>query len=497
MKKIRKSLVAVLALLLTFALLPAMALPAAADPESFDPKADDKYWLDEGIRAADYAEKKTSTKTLTIYTAAELGLFAYELDDEGWDLYQGWTVLLGADINLAAHLWWPVSMLETVFDGQGHTISGMLVINVERYDFEMESIPGSVFFAGLFGMLERCEILNLALNNPVVDIDDNLYSVAALGSIAGISFGSQFRNLFIENPTVRLGDALETAFLGGVVGYASDSEELNSANLYAGVINHVEIHGGEVLIANVYMTCLAKYYLGGIAGSNSCSAIVNAMVYYTSIGIEEAEPRTIEEAEARTIDEIYLGGITGYTSAINYPGFGVCVLNSISMASLNVAASITTNASYLGGICGMVDEDAVANTLFISPQDYPLFGDVINTGGYVVDHNHGYSTIGDAHAAKIIDIKNDKTENAGGFWWAAKVTDDDTGYGFENSMKRLIPWTTKTIMGIPDTPWLGVNDTPPTGDNGNMLTWVLVLSALVLGAGCIVVWSRRRSSREI
>ena len=82
-------------------------------------------WTDDGIRATTFAEAEQ--KTVTISSAAELGLLAYEVS-QGND-YNGWTFRLAADLDMSAHKWTTIGTSSTRFlgtlDGDGHTISGL------------------------------------------------------------------------------------------------------------------------------------------------------------------------------------------------------------------------------------------------------------------------------------------------------------------------------------------------------------------------------------
>ena len=94
-------------------------------------------WLNPDYRAEAFGT--TTDNTITITSAAELGLLAYNANFEG-ETYEGYTILLGDDIDLSAHTWEPIGessstgMMPPIgmtsgflgsFDGQGYAISGM------------------------------------------------------------------------------------------------------------------------------------------------------------------------------------------------------------------------------------------------------------------------------------------------------------------------------------------------------------------------------------
>ncbi len=132
-------------------------------------------WWDEGNYDTSWYD---NTKTeFTLSTPAQLAGLSYLVYHTG--LANGVTVRLGADIDLSAYRWMPIGIQTKdgarsfvgLFDGCGHTISGMQV--------------DGVTYAGLFGYAEGAEICNLMLSSTCT------VSGLTAGSIAGlISAGS-------------------------------------------------------------------------------------------------------------------------------------------------------------------------------------------------------------------------------------------------------------------------------------------------------------------
>ena len=396
----------------------------------------------------------TQTEPYQICNAEQLDSVRYFLDKH---------FILAADITLSGD-WLPIGDENAVFtgtlNGNGYSISGLHVteaIYVGWDDYENE---WSAYAAGLFAALDGAEISNLTLNNPVIDINvAGIYDWAghfAIGTVAGKSYGAQIRNMVINNPTVlKYIDDWETNFFGGVVGYALESSQLNSTGLYMNIINGVEIYSGKIEFTDV-LSDRSENYLGGIAGANSKSVIVNAAVYGTEIGTEYAG--------TEDMDYLYVGGIAGYTSAESLVQESSCILNSITTAKIKIPT--TLQAGYypedvgVGGICGWVYKDAVVNTVYIGDLD-DLFG-IEESGIYTISHNHNFDDVPTAYAADIVTTLNDKTPGTGGFWMAAKVIDDDTPYGFEGAMAKLKSWNYKEILGIANTPYMGMSEMPLT-----------------------------------
>ncbi|MCL2125919.1 MAG: S-layer homology domain-containing protein [Oscillospiraceae bacterium] len=403
-------------------------------------------------------------KELTIYTAAELGRFAAEVnskensypDSVGYD-YEGWTIYLGDDIDLSDYKWYPINLTNVVFDGQGHTISGMVVEDSVWYATQWGENADA---AGLFGGLDRAIVKNLTLKNPTISLNSFDW-FPSIGAVAGYAEGAQIRDVVIINPQIECRYIFQ-AFLGGVLGYAIESEDPNST---VNIINGVEVYGGRVFNNGTSVSNCSDSCIGGVIGANNNGAVINAAVYGTKL--KTAAPGS----------NTYIGGIAGYTSAESPIELASCLLNNISMAVFEIADDSESNF-YVGGICGFVNRDHVVNNLYIG--DIDLFGELV-TGTYTVCNNEKYEDVAAANAAAFTDIFNDATPDTGGFWLAASITDDDTGYGFEESMKKLKIWTVDTILSVPNTPAFGAYWTPPESPTVNWPTGLTATYGQTLG----------------
>ncbi|MCL2511222.1 MAG: Ig-like domain-containing protein, partial [Bacteroidales bacterium] len=388
----------------------------------------------------------TATDPYMICTPGQLDAVRYFLDAH---------FMLANDITLTNE-WEPIGDNDEPFtgsfDGDGYSIIGLKVTDAV-YIGESLNSPQFAYSAGLFAVLDRAEVSNLTFESPVIEIDDISDATYTFGTIAGMSFGSQIRNVIVNEPTIlSIVGNWAALFFGGVVGYAYESDLPNSAGLTMNIINGTEVYGGEIGITDFegYYADRSYCYLGGIAGANYKGVIVNAAVYGTAISADSHIPVELN-------DVFYAGGIVGYTSAEDAAEEAFCLLNNIAMAQLNIDAGITTyypDNYGVGGICGFLNQDAAVNNIYISGQSYDIFGQE-KAEDYTVSHNYKYANVSAANADNILNKLNDKTPTTGGFWAAAKVIDDDTGYGFEEAMKKLKGWIHKTILGTPETPYLG------------------------------------------
>lgn len=204
-------------------------------------------------KAESFSVINTEAKTITIHSAAELALFAYNIYENG--NYRDYTVTLGADIDLAEHLWIPIGLpfegyeFTGTFYGQGHTISNLEVYVKQKIDNAND--PGTDVtpnnnLAGLFGKIGAGgTVKDVYVSGPFVGIN-NPTATCSIGGIAGINAGT----------IVGCGNAAtvtsnySNASVGGIAGTNTGTIQ-NCYNL------------GEVY------TTKTDNKIGGIAGNNS------------------------------------------------------------------------------------------------------------------------------------------------------------------------------------------------------------------------------------
>ena len=125
--------------------------------EVFPVSAQEGSWFDEGNYDGEWLDKNFDNDVMIISTPEELAAWGAAMNRWSWN-YPDKTVRLTADIDMSAHKWITPSdgkfgvYFSGVFDGNGHTISGLTVIPVEDvggYGDDHKRIS-----AGLFGMFE-------------------------------------------------------------------------------------------------------------------------------------------------------------------------------------------------------------------------------------------------------------------------------------------------------------------------------------------------------
>ena len=150
-----------LSVLLTLCLCVGLMLPAAAaDTEDVTVPTD--YWTDEG----NYKEPSINaeTRTVSITSAAELAWVAYRCMHG--TTFAEYTILLENDIDLSGHLWMPIggrdqdgnggyntTAFAGVFDGQGHSITGLTIYDTSTDLSRYHALFGSISSATIQNLL--------------------------------------------------------------------------------------------------------------------------------------------------------------------------------------------------------------------------------------------------------------------------------------------------------------------------------------------------------
>lgn len=231
-------------------------------------------------------------KTYTVYTAD--GLLAWNKAVQN-DLTLNCT--LTADITLTGE-WTPIgtdyrNSYTGTFDGDNHTISGLIVTGSDEY-------------AGLFGYIgSGGTVKNVKLENVRITSD---YQYAYVGGVAGNNDGA------IENCSVSGSVSGNSTYnsVGGVVGYqlggsitgCSSSATVQGTGSVGGVVG--QTNSGATLTAcysteNVTLESnnSDNNYAGGVVGSNSFSTLIAC---YATGNVTGTGTGT---------GSIYVGGVTG------------------------------------------------------------------------------------------------------------------------------------------------------------------------------------------
>ena len=293
---------------------------------------------------------------ITVSSASELRDIATKVNS-GEDTYSGKTILLDKDL-LDVGTWTPIGQkgapFKGVFDGQGHTISGISVTDGQTYQ-------------GLFGYASGATIKNVCVKDFS---STNLYN--ADGVYVGSILGAGIQNTTIESCEVDSSASTEAAYeivcnsaVGGVVGY---------------------LDGGRVTNTSSFMNVYATYNLrneytikiGGFAGRAENSIFVKA----SSFGGVKIE---YSGEEAPTLDsKFYVGGFAGEISGNSTQMFDGVVGGVIS-ARNNYP---DTQTMVVGSVAGaLIDAPATGKMTSIAyTQTRAAFGQ--NDSGYLTANNY-------------------------------------------------------------------------------------------------------------
>ena len=232
--------------------------------------ADTGRWQDN--RDSSWGGNYDTSDAFTISTAAELAQLACMVTYDRKS-FKSKTITLAADIDLSAHYWNPIGVdveeqfFSGIFDGAGHTISGMNIIN-DEYLYTNDLIDD---YKGLFGYIDDgARIKNLKITNSWINTVSNI-----TGAIVGYARNCIIENCSVDssveitsNATQPEGHSVDIA-TGGLVGrLGSEYSELWGCVCAAKVIGREKVGGlvGEVESAKV-VACL--YTGSNVTGGSS------------------------------------------------------------------------------------------------------------------------------------------------------------------------------------------------------------------------------------
>ena len=299
-------------------------------------------------------EKNLTAKTWQIDTIDELKAFRDEVN--AGNSFAGWTITLGADIDISGENWLPIgnvgNSFQGTFDGADHTITGLTIDN------------SRLAYAGFFGYVDSGSVQNVTFEN--VSINAGSY----VGTVAGYT-NADYSACEFENITVR-GCVQITggAAVGGIIGggnatlntvsvevateddenYTEDSFILGTSGDVGGIAGRVtdDTREGDQfsnLTSNIDVKGqgTAVHSVGGIFGSAGDNVTVNDAAC------------TAGNITADAVGEEYkdfVGGIVG-----NY-GTGV----TLSQVSPQIDAISGTYVQEADGV--VVDNDRVNDNIF-------------------------------------------------------------------------------------------------------------------------------------
>lgn len=323
----------------------------------------------------------TDAKTLSIASEAEMALFAKDAST-----YANYTVKLTKDLDLKDYLWKPIAGFNGTFDGQGHTISGVMIESTAEQQ-------------GLFGTIgTAATVKNLVIANSSITGGNNT------GAVVGMADADSEKASTIENCHV-LGDVIiagtDFSNHGGIAGYGGGNiNYCTSAAImtgtesvsYSGGI--VGTSGGSVSKCLYYGTNLHNDMdpiRGSGYGEND-----NYQTYSSSVGsskfvrVYDADPGimgTATKEYSNTGYKVYEKGVSYggkfYTAVVAMTEDGITDLTAYAGQTIDVAFGRSFDA--LGTSTGTVHAATVCLPFSFAKPDasvgtFYTFGGVTKSG---------------------------------------------------------------------------------------------------------------------
>ncbi|NDV67002.1 hypothetical protein [Bacteroides sp. 224] len=210
----------------------------------------DVSFTDETVAASSFAGIGIESDPYQVNSAATLKKLVEDV--AAGNAYAGAYFELTTDLYINPTAWTPIGIDLTNsfsghFDGKGHTITGKLV-------------NGSTYqgYFGFFGAVTNGSVSNLSMAAPI-ELSSTKTTTAYLGGVVGYASSSSILNC--SNVYAVKSDFLGSAYVGGIVGYARSTP-----------IDGCKNYGGVNAIAK-YTDASNFIYLGGIAGENYASLL--------------------------------------------------------------------------------------------------------------------------------------------------------------------------------------------------------------------------------
>ena len=309
-------------------------------------------------------DKEEASGIVEISTAEELAAVNNDLSGH---------YVLTADIDLGGTEWTPLGTwvpsgeseeeqeipspehaFTGTFDGQGHTISNLVIDQPEGWAL------------GLFGCISGAQVGNFTLENASVD------GSVMTADVVGYSFMSTVSDVTLKGGKVsaHTGEMSSEGMYGGIVGAgmgslitdcAAEAEIIlpdNTAN--AGIV------GGGLEMTSV-VNCTAS---GSIAAGDNCYGLGG--VSGCAFGAEKLANNTADTVSITAGDNCYwIGGITGYAGGFAMEEAGIPVTAVTGCAVKDVTIVTGDNADGIAAIVGSGFYSEAAAAAMGAPFDQP------------------------------------------------------------------------------------------------------------------------------
>lgn len=420
----------------------------------------------------------------SIETPEELAWFAQKVNSGDTAI----SAILSADIDLSMKDWTPIVKYDGIFDGNGHTISGLYVSGKK--------------YAGLFGSVDVGVIKNLVLDNSSINgfcesTSDN-YCDSYTGGIAGVGSNATFQNIVnranITGPQSAK-KIYRNSYIGGILGAATSYYKLidncsnegsviastnDTSSYVGGILGSAKSSSFSITNSSNYGTVSGGGYTGGIAGeiSNINNVINKGLIsgnHYVggiagSLGIVYDSKQLVNEGDIQienAKDTLYIGGIAGLYGA-GYNG-------SANMKNTGKIYAVSNSTIYAGGLAGKVSNTSTIKWSFNvgdieinSEKETAYAGGLIGTlnGSVKIKNVYNRGNIKSSHYAAGIVPRTQQNTAASyysnyidNFYVASNSIDAPNAAAFinYNSVTATVKNGFCDATKLPDLPLIGTN----------------------------------------
>lgn len=321
-------------------------------------------WLAEGVRAASFST--TGTNSITIMSAAELGLLAYNVNFDN-QTYEGYTITIDAnEIDLADHTWEPIGYgLQGAMYGQGGFLG---TFNGAVKPIKNMKVTGSSA-VGLFSVVPSgATVKNVVLSSPLVKGENYVGAIA--GSVSGI-----VENCHISYGSVEFVEASNSGV--GMVVYpgGGQSAQMGLGGI-AGMLSGGSIKGCTVVEMNIYPVIASAQGVGGIVGVLSAGSGFDYQTHEETIIPAILKDCLFAGNMFKKDGNNYVGAIAGMNREYTDPN---TITNNYYVDGGTPLESVTLNTTLLG-ING-ADTDG-AKQAYIYSSKPENFGNAVTNYGY-------------------------------------------------------------------------------------------------------------------
>ena len=223
----KKFLITMMCVVMVIAMMPAMAFAEGEVTQEPAPAEETADWYGDG----------TATE-FVLNDKADLLSFASKVNDEGIS-FNGKTVKLGANIDLAGTEWVPVGQtggfyagtyFQGTFDGQSYTISNLTITNTN---------PGGNYAAGFFGFIDAASatIQNVFFDKATVS--GHHWTGVVAGYMTGTIDNCSVTNSIIN--CTHVNDDADGDKVGGIIGYMNSG----TATITGNTVSNCTINGNR------------------------------------------------------------------------------------------------------------------------------------------------------------------------------------------------------------------------------------------------------------